>query len=78
MSIKPQISPLRYPEEKQQVPPLRCAPVGMTPLFWIGMLVPKHVFGIGMLVPRQKCHPDRSAPGFPGTLHWTRPRVRLS
>jgi hypothetical protein len=24
------------------------------------------------------CHPDRSVPGFPATLHWTRPRVRLS
>ncbi len=26
----------------------------------------------------QKCHPDRSVPGFPATLHWTRLRVRLS
>ena len=24
------------------------------------------------------CHPDRSAPGFPATLHWTKPRVRPS
>jgi hypothetical protein len=24
------------------------------------------------------CHPDRSVPGFPATLHWTGPRVRLS
>jgi hypothetical protein len=24
------------------------------------------------------CHPDRSVPGFPATLHWTSPRVRLS
>ena len=23
-------------------------------------------------------HPDRSVPGFPAKLHWTRPRVRLS
>jgi hypothetical protein len=28
--------------------------------------------------PEQNCHPDRSVPGFPVTLHWTRPRVRLS
>jgi hypothetical protein len=27
---------------------------------------------------QQKCHPDRSVPGFPATLHWTSPRVRLS
>jgi hypothetical protein len=31
-----------------------------------------------MSVPKQKCHPDRSVPGFPATQHWTRPRVRLS
>jgi hypothetical protein len=24
------------------------------------------------------CHPDRSVPGFPATLHRTGPRVRLS
>jgi hypothetical protein len=24
------------------------------------------------------CHPDRSVPGFPATLHWTSPSVRLS
>src|ERR1700691_4503449 len=24
------------------------------------------------------CHLDRSVPGFPATLHWTGPRVRLS
>ncbi len=24
------------------------------------------------------CHPDRSEPGFPATLHWREPRVRLS
>src|SRR6204780_1359199 len=24
------------------------------------------------------CHPDRSVPGFPATLHRTRPRMRLS
>src|ERR1700679_1849768 len=24
------------------------------------------------------CHPDRSVPGFPATMHWTGPRVRLS
>jgi hypothetical protein len=29
-------------------------------------------------VVRQKCHPDRSVPGFPATQHWTKPRVRLS
>ncbi len=28
--------------------------------------------------PKQKCHPDRSVPGFPATQHRTRPRVRLS
>ena len=28
--------------------------------------------------PKQNCHPDRSVPGFPATLHWTRPRMRLS
>jgi hypothetical protein len=27
---------------------------------------------------KQNCHPDRSVPGFPATLHWTWPRVRLS
>jgi hypothetical protein len=26
----------------------------------------------------QNCHLDRSVPGFPATLHWKRPRVRLS
>jgi len=24
------------------------------------------------------CHPDRSEPEFPASLHWTGPRVRLS
>jgi hypothetical protein len=28
--------------------------------------------------PAPLCHPDRSEPGFPATLHRTRPRVRLS
>jgi len=27
---------------------------------------------------QQICHLDRSVPGFPTSLHWTRPRVRLS
>src|SRR5271156_5905628 len=27
---------------------------------------------------KQNCHLDRSAPGFPASLHWTEPRVRLS
>ncbi len=27
---------------------------------------------------QQRCHPDRSVPGFPATLHWAGPRVRLS
>jgi hypothetical protein len=34
--------------KKQQVPPLRFAPVGMTHLFEIGMSERKHLFGIGM------------------------------
>jgi hypothetical protein len=34
--------------------------------------------GDGILVAKQKCHPDRSVPGFPATQHWTRPRVRPS
>jgi hypothetical protein len=35
-------------------------------------------FGYPHPNPKQKCHPDRSVPGFPATVHWTRPRVRLS
>ncbi len=27
---------------------------------------------------KEKCHPNRSAPGFPATQHWTRRRMRLS
>jgi hypothetical protein len=27
---------------------------------------------------QQNCHLDRSVPGFPASLRWTRPRVRLS
>jgi hypothetical protein len=27
---------------------------------------------------KMNCHLDRSVPGFPATLHWKRPRVRLS
>jgi hypothetical protein len=34
-------------EKKQQVPPLRYAPVGMTILFGVGVSVPKHLFGMG-------------------------------
>jgi hypothetical protein len=52
---------------KQQVPPLRYAPVGMT-LF----------LGNDKFFSKQKCHPDRIVPGFPAKLHWTGPRVRLS
>jgi hypothetical protein len=37
------------PKEKQQVPPLRYAPVGMTILF-----------GYPHPNPQQNCHPDRS------------------
>src|ERR1700733_4788634 len=60
-------------DDEQQVPPLRCAPVGMTDLSRIWMLVPIQLFGTGMLVPTQLCHPDRSVPGFPATMHWTSP-----
>ena len=30
------------------------------------------------IVSKMNCHPGRSVPGFPATLHWTGPRVRLS
>jgi hypothetical protein len=26
---------------------------------------------------KQNCHLDRSAPEFPASLHWTRPRMRM-
>jgi hypothetical protein len=35
-------------EKKQQVPPLRYAPVGMTILFGVCTPVPKHLFGVGL------------------------------
>ena len=31
-----------------------------------------------MKAPPPLCHPDRSEPGFPATLHRTQPRMRLS
>jgi hypothetical protein len=61
------VIPISPPRNKQQVPPLRCAPVGMT-LHWEN----QNYFL------QQKCHPDRSVPGFPATQHGTSPRVRLS
>jgi hypothetical protein len=36
--------------QKQQVPPLRCAPVGMT-----------NLLGAQVISQQQICHPDRSA-----------------
>ena len=41
--------------EKQQVPPLRYAPVGMTILLQGSDTVPLHLFRL-----LQNCHPDRS------------------
>jgi hypothetical protein len=35
-------------------------------------------FPCSNLPPKQKCHPDRSVPGFPAERHWTWQRVRLS
>ena len=72
-------------EEKQQVPPLRCAPTG-------------EVLGLGPTQGDEKRGSDRSVhpsvtaakvsaalpfvipsePGFPATLHWTQPRVLFS
>src|SRR5580698_5344111 len=34
--------------------------------------------GTQSIVSKMNCHPDRSVPGFPATLHWTQPRMRLS
>ena len=51
---------LRENEKKQQVPPLRYAPVGMTLLFGTRMWGTKQLFRIEMLVPKRKYHPDRS------------------
>ena len=49
--------------KKQQVPPLRFAPVGMT------ILLQGQVFSLKPLGTQQNCHPDRSEPGFPATRH---------
>src|ERR1700678_958831 len=51
--------------KKQQVPPLRYAPVGMTILLLVGdfktILLLVGDFDRISPVPRQNCHPDRSA-----------------
>jgi hypothetical protein len=39
---------------------------------------PKQMFRYKHPNPKQMCHPDRSEPGFPATLRWKAPRVRLS
>jgi hypothetical protein len=44
----------------------------------LGCRSQNNLFGSGMSLSKQKCHPDRSLPGFPATLHWTEPRMRLS
>src|ERR1700722_5726207 len=54
-----------------------------TPLFVIrseaeGSAVPRTFRGNTEFAFKQNCHLDRSVPGFPATLHWKRPRVRLS
>jgi hypothetical protein len=51
------------------------------------IVIPTEAEGPAVHIPPRKaqwtrrpslCHPDRSVPGFPATLHWTGPRVRLS
>jgi hypothetical protein len=56
-------------KKKQQVPPLRCASVGIDNSVWV------LGFGnaVGMLVSEQNCHPDRSAAQWRDllcTLYW--------
>src|SRR6202035_2243131 len=69
---------LKHPAEN------RC-PALCRPERWMGLgptqddekrVIPATAFyGTVTLFP---CHPDRSEPGFPASLHWTRPRVHLS
>ena len=47
------------PEGKKQVPPLRCAPVGMTIL--LGQSTTIRLTGFEAISLQQNCHPDRSA-----------------
>jgi hypothetical protein len=65
MKGEPQISPLRY------------APVEMTIQLLVDFGFSSHT-GNATVHYKLNCHLDRSVPGFPATLHWKRPRVRLS
>jgi hypothetical protein len=51
------------------------APVGMTILWDYRQPSSRRFRDISL---PHNCHPDQSGPGFPATLHWTQPRVRLS
>jgi hypothetical protein len=57
-SINQALESAREPEEKPQIPPLRCAPVGMT-ILWDHSQ--PFVDRFATISVQQNCHPDRSA-----------------
>jgi hypothetical protein len=67
-----QTTPTRFLRYKQKCHPDRSAAK------WRDLLFTIHNIESEWKRHSPLCHPDRSVPGFPATLNWTRPRVRLS